>query len=765
MGTLTVTPNEDIQRSSGSTVAWVFPGQGSQRKGMGADALDRFPELCAAADSILGYSVRDLCLNNPDGRLRQTQYAQPAIYVVNALNYFALQEGPPDFLAGHSLGEYNALLAAGCFDFETGLRMVQRRGELMGRAAGGGMMAVIGVEADRAADILASQGIVEIDVANYNSRRQVVLSGPRASLSAAGEAIKQAGGRCVALDVSAAFHSRYMAEAAAEFAEYLRPFIFDEPQLPVISNVTAGPYTKGAVRQLLARQIDSPVRWHESLRYLIGRGVEGLVEIGSGRVLTDLWRAVREETPPPVIAPTASSAVPSNGRGTAVGAESLGSAGFRSDYGLRYAYLAGSMFRGVASVALVKRMARAGLMGFLGTGGLSLAQVDEGLGEIRRDLGPDARFGANLLHQIDDPDVERATVALYLRHDIRYVEAAAYTQITPALVHYRFSGARLDASGRPGTPRHVVAKVSRPEVASAFMLPAPEAIVNRLVGEGALTPAEGEVARLLPVSQDICVESDSAGHTDGGVALTLIPAMTRLRDEMMERQRYPERIRVGASGGLGTPESVAAAFVLGADFIVTGSVNQCSPEAGTSAAVKDLLAGLDVQDTAYAPAGDMFELGAKVQVVRKGTLFAARANKLYQLYRQYDSLDAIDARTRQTIETTYFRRPFEQVWRETQEYYARGGRTGELERAERNPKHRMALVFRWYFAHTIRAALEGDLADRVNFQVHCGPAMGAFNRFVKGSDMEDWHRRHVDAIAERLMQGAAEVLGRRPVTT
>jgi len=203
--------------------------------------------------------------------------------------------------------------------------------------------------------------------------------------------------------------------------------------------------------------------------------------------------------------------------------------------------------------------------------------------------------------------------------------------------------------------------------------------------------------------------------------------------------------------------------VLGAEFIVTGSVNQCSVEAGTSAAVKDLLADLDVQDTTYAPAGDMFELGAKVQVARKGTLFAARANKLYQLYRHYDSLEAIDTQTRQTIETTYFRRSFEQVWRDTQDYYLGTGRAGEVERAERNPKHRMALVFRWYFAHTIQAALAGDVAERVNFQIHCGPAMGAFNRFVKGTDLEDWRNRHVDIIAEHLMQGAADVLRSRSI--
>nr|ASV46809.1 acyl-carrier-protein [uncultured bacterium]ASV47021.1 hypothetical protein [uncultured bacterium] len=740
----------------GSLIAWAFPGQGSQRRGMGAEVFDRFSSLLATADEILGYSLRDLCLTGGNGQLRLTQYAQPAIYVVNAFNYLSMHEEAPDFLAGHSLGEYNALLAAGCFDFETGLRLVQRRGELMGRAGGGGMVAVIGLEPSQVEEILARHRVAEIDVANYNSGRQVVLSGPAASMPVAMDALRRAGGRCVALDVSAAFHSRYMADAAGAFTDDLHAVAFNEPRVPVISNVTSEPYKRGTIPDLLAQQIRSPVRWRDSMQYLIRQGVGELREIGSGTVLTDLWRAAREEAmTTTVVAPT---------RPSTADAEALGSEAFRRDYGIRYAYLAGSMFRGVSSAALVIRMAKAGLMGFLGTGGLIPSQVDDALHEIRRELGPGTRYGANLLHQIDDPEAERSVVMQFLRNDVRFVEAAAFTQITPALVHYRFKHAAWDADGRPRAAHHVVGKVSRPEVASAFMQPAPEAIVAGLVQEGALTPTEGEIARRLPVSLDICVESDSAGHTDGGVALTLIPVMTRLRDQMMERHRYHDRIRVGASGGLGSPEAVAAAFVLGADFVLTGSVNQCSPEAGTSAAVKDLLATLDVQDTTYAPAGDMFEMGAKVQVVRKGTLFAARANKLYQLYRQYDSLAEIDSQMRRTIETTYFRRSFDEVWRETYDYRLRTNRVGELERAERSSKHHMALVFKWYFAHSIRVALAGDVADRVNFQVHCGPAMGAFNRFVNGTELEDWHNRHVDLIAERLMLGAADVLRRRAWT-
>jgi trans-AT polyketide synthase, acyltransferase and oxidoreductase domains len=735
------------------TAAWVFPGQGAQRRGMGADVVDRYPDLCAQAGEILGYDVRAQCLDGAAPGLHDTRYVQPALFVVNALSFLARMEGypPPDFVAGHSLGEYNALFAAGCFDFATGVRLVQRRGELMGRATGGGMVAVVGAPPDRIAALLRESGIGDVDLANRNSAEQVVLSGPDDALRRASAAVTAAGlGRCVPLRVSAPFHSRQMAAAAAEFRSYLDGVRFAEPRIPVIANVTARPYPAGAVPDLLARQVDGPVCWWESMSYLLARGVDDLVEVGPGRVLTDLWAAARERPCP--VAPPREPVTAQQIR-----AERLGSAQFRRDYGVRYAYLAGSMFKAVASIAMVVRLARAGLMGFFGAGGLTLDEIDAALCEIRGELGDAGRFGMNLLATPDDPAAEREIVTRYLRHDVRYLEAASYVQVTAGVVHFRFQGAYRAPDGTPRARRHIVAKVSRPEVATAFLSPPPGALLDRLVVEGALTADEAAIAASLPVAGDVCVEADSGGHTDAGSPYALMPAMVRLRDDMQARYRYPVRVRIGAAGGIGSPESVAAAFVLGADFVVTGSVNQCTPEAGTSDAVKDLLAAVDVQDTAYAPAGDLFELGARAQVVRKGTLFAARANKLYQVYRQFGGLDEIDPDTRRTIEERYFRRSFGEVWDETREYL-RKNRSRDIERAENNPKVKMALVFRWYFVHSTRLAMAGVPGEQVNYQVHCGPSLGAFNRLVAGTPMEPWRARHVDRIAELLMTGAAELL-------
>lgn len=436
----------------------------------------------------------------------------------------------------------------------------------------------------------------------------------------------------------------------------------------------------------------------------------------------------------------------------------LGDSEFRSEYRLKYAYTAGSMYKGIASEALVTAMARAGLIGYFGTGGLTLDRVEDAIASIRSGIAGEQSFGMNLLHHPGDRELEDRTVDLFLSRGIRFVESAAYTDVAPSVVRYRLRGLTRRPDGTVHTPHRVLAKVSRPEVARAFMSPAPEAMVRELVANGRLTAEEAELGRHVPVAGDVCVEADSGGHTDGGVAYALMPAMLRLRDDMMARHRYQKRIRVGAAGGIGTPEAAAAAFILGADFITTGSINQCTVEAGTSDAVKEMLQDMDVQDTAYAPAGDMFESGAKIQVLRKGVFFPGRANKLYELYTRHNSLEEIDPHTRRQIEEKYFGRSFEDVWAETKSYYARlhPGREQEP-----TPKQKMSLIFRWYFVHTTRLAMRGVEDGRVNYQVHCGPALGAFNQWVKGTPLESWRNRHVADLAERIMTGAASVLSRR----
>ncbi len=278
----------------------LFPGQGSQVKGMGAELFDRYPDWTADADRVLGYSIRELCVDDPRGELGLTQFTQPALYVVNALTFRAKREdgmAAPDFVAGHSLGEYDALLAAGCFDFATGLAMVKERGRMMGQVSGGGMAAVIGMEPAKIQEVLAgSDAGRRVDVANFNTFDQTVIAGPKADLDTVKTDFESAGVRAyIPLNVSAPFHSRYMREPQATFDVFLGGFSFAAPSIPVISNVTGQPYESDKVQKTLSEQIGNSVQWLESVLYLMKQPEPEFVECGPGTVLAKMLVAIRKK--------------------------------------------------------------------------------------------------------------------------------------------------------------------------------------------------------------------------------------------------------------------------------------------------------------------------------------------------------------------------------------------------------------------------------------------------------------------------------------
>ena len=281
------------------TRVFLFPGQGSQKVGMGGGLFARFPAQVAVADAELGYSIEALCLRDPDGRLNDTRYTQPALFVVNALMFLdrLLSTGElPAVVAGHSLGEYDALFAAGVFDFATGVRMVRQRAELMGRARGGSMAAVVGLGRVAIERVLSSPGLEGVDIANLNSPLQTVISGPESAIDRARPLFEAAGARMFhKLAVSAAFHSRYMRAAAEEFRGVLRTCDFAPPRIPVLSNVTARPHEAGSIADRLADQIDHPVRWVETLGWISRMPEARFEEIGPGNVLAGLVRRFQSE--------------------------------------------------------------------------------------------------------------------------------------------------------------------------------------------------------------------------------------------------------------------------------------------------------------------------------------------------------------------------------------------------------------------------------------------------------------------------------------
>jgi PfaD family protein len=439
--------------------------------------------------------------------------------------------------------------------------------------------------------------------------------------------------------------------------------------------------------------------------------------------------------------------------------EWLGDRSFQEVHGVRFPYVAGAMANGIATARLVIAMAEAQMLGFFGSAGLPIEKVEKALDEITAALGTgdDApSWGSNLIHSPNEPRLEEAVVDLYLRRGVRRVSASAFMGLTPAVVRYAMSGISQDADGNIHRRNHLFAKISRPEVAARFMSPPPQEILDTLLSRGQLTPDEARLAAVLPIAEDFTVEADSGGHTDNQTLTALFPTILTLRDEMMTRHGFTRPIRAGAAGGLGTPSAVAAAFSLGAAYVLTGSVNQAAVESGLSEAGKDLLHQATLSDVVMAPAADMFELGVDVQVLQRGTLFGPRAKKLYALYTSYDSLESLPAAERQRLEKQFFQAPIEKVWEQTRSFFERVD-PAENERAAREPKHRMALVFRWYLGKSSGWAIQGAAERRADYQIWCGPAMGAFNAWTAGSFLAEPQNRTVVQIALNLLEGAAVV--------
>ena len=504
----------------------------------------------------------------------------------------------------------------------------------------------------------------------------------------------------------------------------------------------------------------------------VREGVSGAPAAGeeaSADARVTATRGVRERT-----GPSGGGRPPACIHVPAIRLENLGDPAFCKDLGIRYPYLAGSMANGIASCEMVEAMSGAGMLGFFGAGGLLLGEVEAAIDRLTRALG-DKAFGFNLLHSPNEPDLEAGAVDLYLRRGVRLVEASAYLGLTLPLVRYRVHGIHLadphsrgrlrhnarrslaEGDGAIVTPNRVIAKVSRVEVASKFLAPPPESFLRELVQSRDITEEQARLASRVPVAQDLTAEADSGGHTDNRPALTLLPTMLALRDRMQEQYNYDRPLRVGLAGGIATPASAAAAFAMGAAYVLTGSVNQACIESGASDAARQMLAEAGQADVAMAPAADMFEMGVNVQVLKRGTMFPMRAAKLYEIYQSCASLDDIKASDRATLEKAVFKGPLEEIWNRTREFFLQRDRA-QVERAEKDAKHKMALVFRWYLGQSPRWANSGDASRRIDYQIWCGPAMGAFNEWAKGSFLERPENRRVVTVAMNILYGAAVLL-------
>lgn len=434
----------------------------------------------------------------------------------------------------------------------------------------------------------------------------------------------------------------------------------------------------------------------------------------------------------------------------------LGDRCFKARHGLRYAYVCGAMANGITSTAMVAAAARAGMIGYFGAAGLSPQRVEAAVDALQSALA-DLPYGFNLIHSPNDPALETAVVDLYLRRGVRRISASAYLRLTPQLVRYRVTGIHRGPDGAIVCPNRIKAKVSRVEVASRFFSPPPDKILSALVAQGQISAEEAELAARVPMADDLTAEADSGGHTDNRPALALLPTMISLRDRMAAAHGYREPIGVGLGGGIATPQAAAAAFAMGAAYVLAGSVHQACIESGTTDLVRRMLADAGQADVVMAPAADMFEMGVKVQVLKRGTLFAVRAAKLYDYYRRYAAWEAIPEKERGVLEKDFFRAGFEETWQRTAAFFARRD-PRQVERAATDPRHKMALVFRTYLGLSSKWPVEGVADRQLDFQVWCGPSMGAFNEWTAGSFLERPENRATATVAMNLLYGAAVVL-------
>lgn len=288
----------------GHKTAYVFPGQGSQWTGMGHDLYNTLPEAKAVfeeADSVLGFPLSRLCFEGPDDVLRQTVNAQPAILTVSVAYLRTspqLKDRPqPSFVAGHSLGEYTALIAAGTLSFAEGLRLARERGRLMqeaGDEASGGMLAIIGLDEAVVRTVCQATGM---EIANINSPGQIAISGPTEVIDRAAQLAKEMGAlKVIPLQVSGAFHSRLMQPAAVGMERAVSSQEFQDAVIPVVANTTARPMTKGNdLKAELLSQLCHPVLWQKSVEWMIAEGTLEFVEIGPGQVLTGLIKRISRE--------------------------------------------------------------------------------------------------------------------------------------------------------------------------------------------------------------------------------------------------------------------------------------------------------------------------------------------------------------------------------------------------------------------------------------------------------------------------------------
>lgn len=718
-------------------ITYLFPGQGAQYKGMGKELFSEFPEIVTIADSILNYSIEELCLNDEFGQLDNTEYTQPALYVVNCLYYLRMikeTEKRPDYIIGNSLGEYNALYAAGCISFEEGLRLVQKRGKLMGRLNGGSMAAVLGLSSKKIKDILLKENISDsVQISNYNTKYQNVISGASNIIdNILPVLIKNGANRAVKLKVSGAFHSKYMKEAQDEFASELRKVKFKEAKCKVISNLYGIPYEKKYIYNTLLQQISNPVRLFESIKYAIECGTTEFIEVGPKKTMTKIVNTIKKEL---------NEEVDYN-------KNHLGSNSFKEEYKVNYSYVVAGIQKGISSVAMIEELSENKILGFLGINGLSLDEALDLISSAKKKIPLDS-IGVKVSNDLLNPDYGKTVMKHIIEEDIKKIEVSGYQKPDLALVKYRLRNIKIDEKGNVIIPHKMLVHITSVKAAQSFMRPIPENILKQLLDAEEITLKEAENARNIPMCDDICIDNNKGENRYGWLS-----TLKKISKENFNKFNLKKKVRIGIGGGIGSPQTVAMAFFAGADFIVTSSINQCTVEAGTSDYVKSLLQNAVETDFTFAPEAELFEFGEKKSVLKRGSLYHIRALKLYENYCRYESIKEIPQKEVEMITKKYFKVSFDEVYNNLKDKLSRE----IVKLAEEQPKYKMALIFKELLEQCFDDALKDKNENRVNYQIKSTSAIADLNNYLKDTYLMEWKNRKTADIGKKLMEDGEKYL-------
>lgn len=725
---------------------YFFPGQGSQFIGMGEALFDEFPDMTEKAENILGYSLKNICLSNLNNNLNDTQFTQPVLYVVNAMYYQHLIKKTnqrPDFLIGNSLGEYNALYAAGVMSFEDGLRLVKVRGKLMSEVNGGSMAAIIGLTAEKIDDILSRKKVSDtVQISNRNTRLQNVISGLPESIDKIIPVLLDEGAKkSVKLQVSGAFHSVYMKPAAKEFAKELEKIDLMEPACTVISNRYGKPYELHNMKQTLLEQMSHPVLLEQSIRYALIHGAEEFFESGPGKTMTNMVTAIKSEMESEIeTAEQADKITKVNG---------LGSLSFKKEYHTELAYAVGGIRDGISSGPMLKKLADSNILGYLGTKGLDIHETNRLLEDALNMVGLE-KIGVHVSCDVLKPEYSNQQLKLMIDKDIRRLQLSGYQRPDEWIYEYRIRNIRYSEKHKVVSPYKLLVCVNNLKAAEEFLKPIDKDYIKKMIELNKLTQIEAEMVAALPVCDDICI--DNTGIGAGGFGW--ISSIKKLIDRICTPHSLKKRVRVGICGGIGNPQMLAMAFFAGADFVMTGTINQCTVEAETSTHVKDLLQAAKENDFAFVPADDLFEFGEKMSVLKRGTLYPTRAQKVYDIYSKYASVDEISETDTKLLTEKYFGIGLQEMYQRIM------GIVSETERIliSEQSKYKLGLIMKGYLQACFHQAQAGEKATEINYGIAVECDMADINRWLQGTDIEHWNRRSIDIIAKRIMEEGEEYL-------